>query len=112
MNALLEMARRGYIERVSADGTQGPFTDASGENFARISALKAVNGAEAVVRVRNVFGDSSDADETKSINSNLAPGESGVNMTLAAGEIELVTCYEFEVISGTVRAFINSNPPT
>lgn len=111
MNALIEMARRGYIERVPADGTQGPFTDGSGNNFARICAIKAVNGAEAVVRVRNVYGDSSDADETKSINSNLQPGESGVNMTLVAGEIELVNCYEFEVISGTVRAFLNTNPP-
>lgn len=101
MNGLIEMAQRGYIERTSADGVQGPFTDGNGDNYPRVRALKAVNGAEAVVKVRNVYGDSSETGF-----------ESGTNMTLVAGEIELVTCYEFEVVEGRVRAFLDTNPPT
>jgi len=100
MNALLEMARRGYEERTSTDGQQGPFTDGNGDNFARVVAIKAVNGATAEVKVRNVYGDSSETGF-----------ESGTNMTLSAGEIELVTCYQYEVVDGTVRAFVDTNPP-
>lgn len=101
MNGLIEMAQRGYIEATSADGVQGPFVDGNGDNYPGVRAIKAVNGADAVVKVRNVYGDSSETGF-----------ESGTNMTLVAGEIELVTCYQFEVVSGTVRAFKDTNPPT
>lgn len=111
MNSLIEMARRGYDTITTSEGQQGPFTNPSGNNFPRIVALKAVNGTTAVIKVRNVYGYSEDADLPANHNIDNGALSTGVNMTLEAGEIELVTCYQYTVVSGTVRAYINTNPP-
>lgn len=106
MNALIEMARRGYRELNA--GESFSFTDGNGNPYAGGCAIKAANGASAELKVTNIYGDSSSDDIDRERSSgNLA----GANMILIAGEIELTTASTIEVVSGTVRVFIDSNPP-
>ena len=100
MNKLLEMGSRGYYELVSGDGAQ-TYTNAADEPVIGVVAVKAVNGAGAVVKVTNKYASSSSTAV-----------DSGTDMVLLAGEIELVTATAITVVSGTIRAFRNSNPPT
>lgn len=88
MNSLLDLAKRGYTVIVPADGAvTGSWV-----------GVKAADGAGAELKVTNAYGDS----------ENDASSDS---MTLLAGEIELVTATTIQVVSGKVRAYINSNPP-